>query len=42
LTAQLAELRRQHHEEINELRTALAAAHGENLQLRRKLGTHNS
>jgi hypothetical protein len=42
LTAQLAKLRRQHHEEINELRTALAAAHGENLQLRRKLGTHNS
>jgi hypothetical protein len=42
LTARLAELRRQHHEEINELRTALAAAHGENLQLRRKLGTHNS
>lgn len=42
LTAQLAELRRRHREEIDELRTALAAAHGENLQLRRKLGTHKS
>ena len=40
LTAQLAELRRRHRAEVDELRTALAAAHGENLQLRRKLGTH--
>lgn len=39
LTTQLAELRRRHREEIDELRAALAAAHGENLQLRRKLGT---
>jgi hypothetical protein len=38
LTAQLAELRRQHREDIAELRSALAAAHGENLQLRRRLG----
>lgn len=38
LTAQLAELRRRHREEIAELRSALAAAHGENLELRRKLG----
>jgi hypothetical protein len=45
LTAQLAELRRRHREEIDELRAALAAAHGENLQLRRQLGsraTHSS
>jgi len=38
LTAQLAELRRHHREEIDELRAALAAVHGENLQLRRRLG----
>lgn len=42
LTAQLAELRRRHHHEIAELRAALATAHGENLELRRKLGTHRS
>lgn len=42
LSAQLAELRRRHREEIDELRAALAAAHGENLQLRRKLGTHKT
>jgi Family of unknown function (DUF6262) len=38
LTAQLAQLRRQHSQETAELRVALAAAHGENLELRRKLG----
>jgi hypothetical protein len=38
LAAQLRELKRRHHHEITELRTALAAAHGENLELRRKLG----
>lgn len=38
LTAQLADLRRQHREEVDELRAALAAAHGENLHLRRKIG----
>lgn len=37
LTAQLAELRRRHRKDIDELRSALAAAHGENLQLRRRL-----
>jgi hypothetical protein len=42
LTAQLAELRRRHREEVDELRAALAAAHGENLELRRKLGPHKS
>ncbi len=42
LTAQLAELRRRHRDEINDLRTALAATHGENLELRRRLGTHRS
>jgi hypothetical protein len=42
LTAQLAELRRRHRQEIEELRAALAAAHGENLELRRKLGTRKS
>jgi hypothetical protein len=38
LTAQLADMRRRHREEVDELRAALAAAHGENLELRRKLG----
>ena len=38
LTGQLAELRRRHREELDELRGALTAAHGENLELRRKLG----
>ena len=38
LTLQLAELRRRHREEIDELRAALASAHGENLELRRQLG----
>ncbi len=37
LTAQLAELKRRHHREIQELQQALEAAHGENLQLRRRL-----
>jgi hypothetical protein len=38
LTAQLADLRRRHRDEVNALRQALEAAHGENLQLRRRLG----
>jgi hypothetical protein len=38
LTAQLAELKRRHHDEISTLRQALEAAHGENLELRRRLG----
>lgn len=38
LTAQLAELKLRHRDEITTLRQALAAAHGENLELRRRLG----
>jgi hypothetical protein len=38
LTAQLAELKRRHREEVSTLRQALEAAHGENLVLRRRLG----
>jgi hypothetical protein len=38
LTAQLTELKRHHRAEISRLETALAAAQGENLQLRRQLG----
>ncbi len=38
LSAQLAALKRQHHEEIIALNSALAAAHGEILNLRRQLG----
>jgi hypothetical protein len=38
LTAQLAELKRRHRDEINTLQQALEAAHGENLELRRRLG----
>ena len=39
LTAQLADLRRRHHAEVTELRGALAAAHGELLELRRQIGS---
>lgn len=38
LTAQLAELKRRHRDEVHQLREALEVAHGENLQLRRRLG----
>ena len=38
LTAQIAELKRRHRAEIEHLQAALAAAHGENLELRRQLG----
>lgn len=38
LTAQLAELKRRHRDEVEQLKRALEAAHGENLQLRRRLG----
>ena len=38
LTAQLAELKRRHRVEVSTLRQALEAAHGENLDLRRRLG----
>jgi hypothetical protein len=37
LAAQLKELRARHREEVAGLQKALAAAHGENLQLRRRL-----
>jgi hypothetical protein len=37
LTARLAELKRRHRDEISTLRQALEAAHGENLELRRRL-----
>ena len=37
LTAQLADLKRRHHEETTALRQALEQAHGENLLLRRRL-----
>lgn len=37
LSSQLKAERRRHHEEVHALQTALAAAHGENLQLRRRL-----
>jgi hypothetical protein len=38
LTTQLTELKRRHHDEMNALKHALEAAHGENLELRRRLG----
>ncbi len=38
LTAQLTELERRHRDEVNALKQALEAAHGENLELRRRLG----
>ena len=40
LSAQLKELRRRHREEVDALKQALAAAHGENLALRRQLANH--
>jgi Family of unknown function (DUF6262) len=42
LTGQLAELRHRHRDEIEQLKAALAAAHGENLELRRRLGPRNN
>jgi hypothetical protein len=39
LTAQLADSKRRHREETAALRQALEQAHGENLILRRQLGT---
>jgi hypothetical protein len=38
LTAQITELKRRHRAETEQLRAALAAAQGENLELRRHLG----
>lgn len=37
LTAQITELKRRHRDETQRLQAALAAAHGENLELRRQL-----
>jgi hypothetical protein len=42
LTPQLAELKRRHRDEISTLRQALEAAHGENLELRRRLGRRDT
>jgi hypothetical protein len=38
LTAQITELKQRHRAETEQLRAVLAAAHGENLELRRQLG----
>ena len=38
LTTQLADLKRRHRDEVNALKQALEAAHGENLELRRRTG----
>jgi len=38
LTTQLTELKRRHRDETDTLKQALEAAHGENLELRRRLG----
>ena len=42
LTAQLTELKRRHRDEISTLQHALEAAHGENLDLRRRLGAQRA
>ena len=42
LTAQLTELKQRHRDEISALKQALEAAHGENLELRRRLGTQRN
>jgi hypothetical protein len=42
LTAQLAELKRRHRDETHKLKQALETAHGENLELRRRLGPHST
>jgi outer membrane murein-binding lipoprotein Lpp len=42
LTAQLAELKHRHREEVAALKQALEAAHGENLELRRRLPRHTT
>lgn len=42
LTAQLAELKRQHRDEVQALRQALEAAQSENLELRRRLGPRHT
>jgi hypothetical protein len=40
LTSQLTDLKRRHREETAQLRQALEAAHGEIINLRRRLGPH--
>jgi hypothetical protein len=42
LTAQLAELKRRHRDEVQALRQALEAAQSENLELRRRLGPRHT
>jgi Family of unknown function (DUF6262) len=42
LTAQLSELKRRHREEVTALKAALETAHGENLELRRRLGSRHA
>jgi hypothetical protein len=37
LTSQITQMKKQHRREVQELRSALEQAHGENLQLRREL-----
>lgn len=41
LSAQLKQQRRRHRDEIQTLESRLAAAHGENLKLRRRLAPHD-
>jgi hypothetical protein len=41
LTAQIADLKQRHRAETEQLQAAVAAAHGENLELRRLLGGHD-
>lgn len=38
LTTQIAQLKQRHRADTEDLQAALAAAHGENLELRRQLG----
>jgi hypothetical protein len=40
LTAQIGDLKQRHRAETEHLQAALAAAQGENLELRRRLGRH--
>ncbi len=40
LTAQLTALKQQHRDDVHQLRQALETAHGEILELRRRLGHH--
>ncbi|MGW5152488.1 hypothetical protein [Rhodococcus koreensis] len=42
LAAQLTELKRRHRDKISVLQQALEAAHGENLELRRRLGAQRT